>query len=690
MTVFYSLFAFFLLSFSIPLQAANEAYYNYLRGLVEERAGNTGPALEAYEKVVQEDPQALEAFRDIAQLRLRMGQPDAALKAAERVKELAPADPSSFLFLGNVYVAQGDLAKAAEAYESVLKLDPANLRALENLGNYYAILDPDKAIAYYQRYLDVDPRDADIYFQMALVYQKRGDLKSAQSFYRKSIDLDPHQVASHLALADLYEEQKSSDAAVAEYETAAKIQPSNPLTLLRLGNLYYRDQKWAPAEKTFKTLETFAPKDPTVHYWLARIAEEKKAWKEAAAQAQESYDVSQDPQFLPLLAYYLTLDRQLTEAVKVLEKARGMESKNSNVYLFLGMDYLDLNQPGKAREVLIKGVAVYPKDVQMRFQLAIAEDRLGHFDDAVREFQDLLTVDPKNAAAMNYLGYSWAERGMRLEESEKLVRQAVALEPDNGAYVDSLGWIRYKRGDAGEARALLEKATALSPDPLIYDHLGDASLADRHPEEALQAWSKALVLDPKNEAARKKVQASGAAYFASPGAKTYAKYLEGNFRQVSSLNGRVALEGELGMHRLKADGTFSYSRPDAVTLLVSSTSKTGAFRFDLKGDSRRADPPEVSPVLSQTAFEGMASLARLFSGNLTESLKAVLNPRMGVQARFARSNPGGGQDEITVESYDFVEGLWLPANLRVQNSTMGWKAALRFSDWVVNPQEPLR
>src|SRR4029077_20920650 len=96
------IFALCLLPFAMPLFAANDSYYNYLRGQVEERAGHPDKALEGYEKVVQEDPQALQAYRDIAELRVRLGQPEAALKAAERVQELAPNDPSTFLFLGSV------------------------------------------------------------------------------------------------------------------------------------------------------------------------------------------------------------------------------------------------------------------------------------------------------------------------------------------------------------------------------------------------------------------------------------------------------------------------------------------------------------------------------------------------------------------------------------------------------------
>ena len=124
------------------------------------------------------------------------------------------------------------------------------------------------------------------------------------------------------------------------------------------------------------------------------------------------------------------MNRDLNEAIDYLEKAKSNDATNANIYLFLGMNYLDLNKPEKAREALIKGVALYPKDIQMRFQLGITEDRLGHFADAVREFQDLLVLDPGNAAALNYLGYSWADKGIRLEEAEKMIRKAVEAEPE--------------------------------------------------------------------------------------------------------------------------------------------------------------------------------------------------------------------------------------------------------------------
>ena len=141
--------------------------------------------------------------------------------------------------------------------------------------------------------------------------------------------------------------------------------------------------------------------------------------------AEEAYDLSHDAQFLPLLSYYLTMQHKTKEAVKWLEKARKADPKNANVLLFLGMDYLELDKLDKAREVLEIGVEAHPRDPQLHFQMGIAYDRLGRFDDAVKHFERVLYLDPANAPAMNYLGYSYADRNVRLDDAEDLLQRAV-------------------------------------------------------------------------------------------------------------------------------------------------------------------------------------------------------------------------------------------------------------------------
>ena len=130
----------------------------------------------------------------------------------------------------------------------------------------------------------------------------------------------------------------------------------------------------------------------------------------------------------------------------------------------------------------------------------IANERLGNFPDAVRDFRRVLEIEPDNADALNYLGYTWVDRGENLAEAFDMIERAVELEPDSGAIIDSLGWAHYKLGQYGQARKHLEKAASLSPSSAtIIDHLGDVYWKLGRFREAGYQWRRALDLDPTDE-----------------------------------------------------------------------------------------------------------------------------------------------------------------------------------------------
>src|SRR2546423_3850673 len=111
---------------------------------------------------------------------------------------------------------------------------------------------------------------------------------------------------------------------------------------------------------------------------------------------------------------------------------------------------------------------------------------------------------------MNYLGYMWAEHGMKLEEANELIEKAVKAEPKNAAYLDSLGWVRFKLGRPKEALDPELKAVELSeqPDATVYDHLGDIYAALKQRDKAREAWKKSVSLEA-NEQVKKKLEAPG-------------------------------------------------------------------------------------------------------------------------------------------------------------------------------------
>ncbi len=141
------------------------------------------------------------------------------------------------------------------------------------------------------------------------------------------------------------------------------------------------------------------------------------------------------------------------------------------------------------------------------FNMAMAHQELGHFETALQLGRDALVLEPDNPAALNFVGYILAERGLELADSEQLIRRALEAEPDNGYYVDSLGWVFYQRGQYAQAAVELERAVALTDnkDPIILEHLGDAYVKMGQLDGAYRAYEQSRELQPSNPGLLEKI-----------------------------------------------------------------------------------------------------------------------------------------------------------------------------------------
>lgn len=149
-------------------------------------------------------------------------------------------------------------------------------------------------------------------------------------------------------------------------------------------------------------------------------------------------------------------------------------------------------------EVMLSDEAEGRKDWRVFFLRGASRERQSNWDGAEADLKEALVIDPHNANVLNYLGYSWIDRGINLEEGFGLIRQALVLEPQSGHIVDSLGWAHYQLGQYDEAVELLERAVELLPgDPVLNDHLGDAYWKAGRRKEAGFQWRRALKLDPQ-------------------------------------------------------------------------------------------------------------------------------------------------------------------------------------------------
>ena len=207
--------------------------------------------------------------------------------------------------------------------------------------------------------------------------------------------------------------------------------------------------------------------------------------------------------------------RESERAVKILTEARLRFPNVPAVTYYLALALREAKHPQQAVvtfEEALNEAQNYNEELlnaRFYFDYGAAADQAGLYDKAADLLRKSISLDPANAAeAYNYIGYMWAEHNLHLDEAEEMIGRALQLDPNNGAYLDSLGWLYYRKGKYEEAlNQLLRAAQNLTrDDPIVFDHIGDTySKLDRVPQ-ALEFWQKAIALDPGNKLLADKIE----------------------------------------------------------------------------------------------------------------------------------------------------------------------------------------
>jgi tetratricopeptide (TPR) repeat protein len=190
-------------------------------------------------------------------------------------------------------------------------------------------------------------------------------------------------------------------------------------------------------------------------------------------------------------------DEALTVAAQALERG-----DDRDLRIQLADLYRSLDRQGEADQLLTDIIEADMRDGRSDWRLLFARgtarEQLGRWPEAEADLKAALVLQPENASLLNYLGYSWVDRGLNLDQAFNMIRRAVELRPDSGQIIDSLGWAHYKRGQYDLAVRFLERAVALEPaDPVLNDHLGDAYWQVGRKTEARFQWQRALKLGPE-------------------------------------------------------------------------------------------------------------------------------------------------------------------------------------------------
>ena len=512
------------------------SYYHYLMAVKAEKGYQLEQAALHYKEVVQHDPEAERFHEKWIRLLLRTGQLDEAVRAGQNALARFPENEDIEMILGDILASQGKVEEAITHYDRVSQISSDNARApllkgslLERLGQF------DRALEEYKKGAMVEPNNPLVQFHLGRAYLRASQLQEAETSLERAVSLKPNLLQARHHLAWVLERQGKTIEALKEYGLLLKLKPNNEFIKKRVSQLH-SSGSLNPDRSQVEGIPPSLEKQPNIHMRIATIYFEQTLYMQALEEfqlvvAQHDY---KDPHVL--MARIYEIHGRLDSAVKEFEKLRKLEPESIDIILYtarlyslmkktqnwltllvkavamepnsdqlhhsLALAYMAQNENDKAIEHMGKALALNSKKDSYYFELGALMEKAGDYKGAMENMRLAIELNPLHSNAHNFLGYMYALEGHDLDQALVHLKKALTTQPRNGYFLDSLGWIYFKKGESEKALTQIQKAMIYTdPDPVLYDHLGDILFSLKNYDEASGAWKNSLFLtvNPKGD-----------------------------------------------------------------------------------------------------------------------------------------------------------------------------------------------
>ncbi|QNN23806.1 tetratricopeptide repeat protein [Planctomycetales bacterium ZRK34] len=492
---------------ALPSNQRDTAAAWYVRGALHEREGKIEIAASDYDKAASLDRGFLTPQVATIDLQIRLGRFDKALELLDKVEN--PDDPDIRFTRARVLGEKEDLDGSLKIIEDLLQQDPRNIRyRLFKSQLQIAAKDFDEAERTLWSVLDIDPTNEPTYTLLFDLYENNPRTDNTQWIrLMKQVQHEiPASRIARLKMAEWYAANRQYDRAEQNLRDLLRENPGDVLALRTIVQLFNETDRLGEAETLLNETLEQRPDDLAPLILLEQIAI-KQGTLDQFYPRKEAYYLRQKEsaeQQMALADLYFRWDKK-DKAVEALEKALAMKPDlEPKRRMSLAVLYRQLEQYDKAQQQIDLALKAGPeKPADLYYIKALIYHSMDKPDLGEKALLNALKADPDHAPSNNDLGYLWGDEGRNLEQALTMTQKAVASEPENGAYLDSLGWVLYKLGRFEDSRRRLEEARTKPQgnDPVILDHLGDALWRANQKPRALQLWNDALNLarqaDPK-------------------------------------------------------------------------------------------------------------------------------------------------------------------------------------------------
>jgi len=432
-------------------------------------------------------------------------------KAAEAIEALGSERSDEDMYsLAVLYESMGRRGKALKSFRDFFAANPRSaglgVKMVQFSVGERRLADAE-SLAIILR--SVYPNDAEAAALLGTVKYLGRDTSSAIALFNEALKLDSLNEEALRTLAHIHIVREQYPEAIAIYERLNALGPVAPIYRRGLAFLLFHAKEYAAAEKIFDTLiredddgkEVVIGK-PELHLYRGLIYAQTKRPDKAASEFRAA--LALDPHYEEAwkeLCYMYIMSKDKEKASRAVEEYIAAYPNSATGWRFRGYVLNMREKYDEAVAALKKATEIDPTDYFSWFEIGGIMEKRKRIDEAAVAFRHVLRIHPGDPQAANYLGYMWAEAGVRLDSAKTLIETALEKDPENGAYLDSYAWVFYQMGDYEKALHYMKKALdqeSVHNDPVPYEHIGDIYFKLNDYKAAEDAYKRSLELKTEN------------------------------------------------------------------------------------------------------------------------------------------------------------------------------------------------
>jgi tetratricopeptide (TPR) repeat protein len=534
------------------------ALAHFVEGMAFEENGEMDKALEAYRKVLNVDPGQSKLASLVASLLIRQEDFPQAIDVLKDAIKANPNDAEPYHQLAFIYAKYlKKMDQAVDYANRAIALNPRDIEAYQRLCEIeLAAGQEQKALDVLDRAAKVRSDDASFWTRLGKLYAavlftpdsqpKPDELKRVNEIFKKAAENAGDDPAILKDVADYYASSQQLKEAIPLYLRVIELQPDDANAQQKLATGFILTNQRGKAVELLEQIIKEHPEKYQPYDLLAqvlddearslqrdnRLDEAKVQFAKVAANYEQSLLINPNHAgtYLRLAELLIGPLKDPERAVKFLAEARRRFPGVPEIVYYLAIAQREAKQTQRAvatfEEALREAQLDQDNEIlnaKFYFNYAVTAEQAGLYEKAADLLRKSIAFDPANSAeAYNYLGYMWADHNIHLDEAEEMIKRALQIEPNNGSYLDSLGWLEFRQGKYDQALANLLRAAKNMDreDPIVFEHIGDTYLKLHRVPEALESWQKALALDPKNKKLAEKIESTRTTISSGSSAKT--------------------------------------------------------------------------------------------------------------------------------------------------------------------------